>query len=78
MSTPTTVKPSDLVQPTREKLPDNEVAGVCDANCPASARVKVRLRPKGALIFCVHHYRENELALLPLIQNVRDESGWID
>lgn len=77
MSSPT-IKPSDLVQPEREQIPDIEVNGICDADCSALAKVKVRLRPAGILTFCGHHYRANELAMLPDILDVRDESGWLN
>lgn len=75
MSSPT-IKPSDLVQPDREKLPEFEVTGICDADCTALAKVKVRLKPQGSLVFCGHHYRAKELDLIPVLMDVYDESGW--
>jgi hypothetical protein len=49
----------------------------CD-RCGAAAYVEVNVfgtngRPGGALLFCAHHYRQHETALLPVAVHVHDE-----
>jgi hypothetical protein len=42
---------------------------VCDANCPAAARVHVIRPPDYELAFCEHHFRKYQRALTA--------SGWL-
>jgi len=49
----------------------------CD-RCGAAAYVRVELplttgQPTGVLLFCGHHYRQHETALLPVAGHVHDE-----
>jgi len=53
-------------QPTREEQPLTRLAvdtEVCDARCPAPAVFRVDKPSAGCLLFCGHHYDENEPAL---------------
>ena len=52
------------------------VADRCD-RCGAQAFVRVLLR-SGELLFCGHHARENEQALLPFALQVEDSTGTIN
>lgn len=46
----------------------------CD-RCSHAAYYEVSLRAGNQLLFCMHHYRENEAALRPpVVVEVRDES----
>ena len=52
------------------------VADRCD-RCGAQAFVRVVLR-NGDLLFCGHHARQNEQALLPVALHVEDSTGLIN
>jgi hypothetical protein len=46
----------------------------CD-RCCAQAYVRAILKSGGELLFCGHHYNENKLRLLPLLENVLDDTS---
>jgi hypothetical protein len=46
----------------------------CD-RCGAQAYVRVTLTSGSDLLFCAHHYRENEPRLRPLAAHVHDETS---
>lgn len=57
---------------TKEKVATLTSIDICDANCPAMARVKVTINDT-ALLFCGHHYARNEIHLAILASDIVDE-----
>ena len=54
--------------------PELTASDRCD-RCSAAARVRAVLPSGGELLFCNHHYGQNEVALLPVATFVHDQRG---
>jgi len=52
------------------------VSDRCD-RCGAQAFMRVHLASGSALLFCAHHFREHEVRLRAVAQDVDDASGTI-